>query len=73
MPSGTKIRLHPCGCIDLNVSKEPIRYCLRGYWGEQAWPELPCGGDPKLCDCPYPNEYQAKAGKSPQSRQLPLF
>jgi len=65
--------IHPCGMTDLNISREPIRYCLRRYWNRGAWSELPCRGDPRRCDCPYPNEYQAKAGKPPQERQLPLI
>lgn len=73
MPSSIKVKPHPCGCIDMNVSKETIRYCLRGYWGRQAWGGLPCGGDLRRCNCPYPNEYQAKKGLKPQDRQLPLF
>lgn len=73
MPGATKIREHPCGCIDLNVSPEVIRYCLRGYWGRQAWQDLPCGGELGRCNCPYPNEYQAKLGLKPRQRQLRLM
>jgi len=64
---------HPCGMVDAGISKEPIRYCLRGEWGREWWHELPCKGDRRLCDCPYPNEYQAKRGLPPQSRQFPLL
>lgn len=64
---------HLCGIVNGNSDNQVIRYCLKQQWGREWWHELPCRGDHRLCNCPYPNKYQVKEGRPPQSRQFPLF
>ena len=71
MPNSTT-SAHPCGRMNGDTDKV-VRSCLKGYWARPTWHGLPCRGDNRLCDCPFPNRYQAKEGKPPQSRQFPLF